>query len=237
LLHIQDYRRSLDRSRQARTRPDRPSVFTLNGRQWDLLPDVFAPVFSPTTGYSLELLGLSDPQPGTRRGSLLEIGCGTGVIAVSAAIAGHDPVVAADVSEPAARNAAMNADRHGVGDKVRSVSGDLFDGLHPDERFDVVFWHSNYVLAPPDYRYESVHERAYVDPGYTTHRRFLRQAVHWRTAGGSVLLHFSGRGDIDSLRRIADACGRELRVRRTITFPEGEDMVDHMLIEVIALDS
>ncbi|MFD0884363.1 hypothetical protein ACFQ08_07330, partial [Streptosporangium algeriense] len=72
-----DYRRSLRRSEQSRTRDDRPRVFRLAGREWDLLDDVFAPVYSSSTEVFLELLDL--PAAGT----MLEVGCGAGVIAVS----------------------------------------------------------------------------------------------------------------------------------------------------------
>lgn len=77
---IRDYRRSLERSRTARRVVDRPTVFSLAGRQWDLLPEVFAPSQSPTTGFGLELLDLAEPFARRREGSLLEIGCGTGEI-------------------------------------------------------------------------------------------------------------------------------------------------------------
>jgi release factor glutamine methyltransferase len=231
---IQDYRRSLERSRQALERKDWPPTFTLCGREWDLLPGVFAPVYSPTTEISMRLMGLADPAARPRTGSFLEIGCGSGVIAVASALTGCDRVVAVDVNETAVRNTALNAERHGVGDRVRCLHGDLFAGLADDERFDTVFWHSNYVLAPPGYRYRTMLERGYVDPGYTTHRRFLTEAPGRLAPGGSVLLHFSGRGDLARLRRVADECGRTLTVLHGEVFTEGEHEVEHMLIEVTA---
>ncbi|MEU4655991.1 class I SAM-dependent methyltransferase [Streptomyces sp. NPDC023723] len=232
---IQDYRRSLERSRQALAREDWPAVFTLCGREWDLLPGVFAPVYSPTTEFSMRLMGLADPAAAPRTGSFLEIGCGSGVIAVASALGGCDRVVAVDISEAAVRNTALNAERHGVRDRVRSLRGDLFAGLAPEERFDTVFWHSNYVLAPAEYQYRTMLERGYVDPGYATHRRFLTEAPGRLAPGGSVLLHFSGRGDLDGLLRIAEECGRALTVLRSAVFREGEHEVEHMLIEVTAV--
>ncbi|MEV8327524.1 50S ribosomal protein L11 methyltransferase [Kitasatospora sp. NPDC056731] len=229
---LQDYRHSLERSRAALEHAHRPATFRLCGREWDLLPGIFAPVYSPTTEISMRLLGLDDPRVAGRSGSLLEIGCGTGVIAVAAALAGHARVVAGDINEAAVRNTEMNAHRHGVADRVHSVHSDLFAALAPEERFDTVFWHSNYVLAPEDYRYRTMHERGYVDPGYAAHRRFLVEAPGRLAPGGSVLLHFSERGDLTALRRIAEECGRTLRVVRGGVFPEGEQEVEHMLIEV-----
>ncbi|SBT43654.1 Methyltransferase domain-containing protein [Micromonospora auratinigra] len=160
------------------------------------------------------------------------MGCGTGVIATCAALAGCDRVVAVDVNPQAVVNSQRNASRHGVADRLDSIHSDLFDALDGAERFDVVFWHSNYVLAPDDYRYANVHERAYVDAGYVTHRRYLEQAPRWLTPGGRALLHFSARGDLDELRRIAVECNRQLHIRRSAVFLEGEQEVEHLLIEV-----
>jgi release factor glutamine methyltransferase len=234
-LQIQSHERSLERSRMARTDRDRPRSFTMRGREWDLLPDVFAPPYSPSTDAAMELLGFMEGTQIPRQGSFLEIGCGTGIIAVSAALAGCERVLATDVNPYAVDNAARNALRHGVADRVRALHSDLFDAIDPAQRFDTVYWHSNFVLAPADHHYESIHDRAYVDAGYAAHRRYLRDAPRWTTAGGSVLLHFSSRGDLARLRDLGDETGRELDVLRSLRVREGDDVVEHMLIRVSAV--
>ncbi|MFD5427035.1 50S ribosomal protein L11 methyltransferase [Streptomyces sp. NPDC127084] len=229
------YLRSLERSRRSLTREDRPDVFTMAGRDWDLLDGVFAPPFSATTGVALDVLGLTgDDEPRYRSGgSFLEIGAGTGIIAVSAALAGCTRVVAADISTAAVRNTRLNAQRHGVSARLRAAHSDLFAGLDPDERFDTVYWHSNFVLAPPDYRYETEHEAAYIDPGYQAHRRYLAEAPGLLTEGGSALLQFSDRGDLGLLHDMADACGHKLVVRDRRRFLEGSgEELEHILFEI-----
>ncbi|GAA3033920.1 release factor glutamine methyltransferase [Actinokineospora globicatena] len=232
MSEVRDYRRSLERSRNALRTIDRPRTFTLHHREWDMLPGVFSPVCSPTTGVVMELLGLAEPSPVPRTGSFLEIGAGAGLIAVSCALAGCDRVVATDINAEAVRNTALNAERHGVADRVSTRYSDLFAALDPGERFDMIFWSSNYVLAPADYEYQSVHERAYVDAGYATHRRFLAEASHWLIPGGSVVLHFSSRGDLARLLRMAGEHDLGLRTLRTVTNIEGGCEVEHMLVEV-----
>ncbi|MGW4019881.1 methyltransferase [Streptomyces sp. NPDC005009] len=232
---LQSFERSLERSRRSLRRSDRPKEFTLAGRDWDLVDEVFAPVYSPSTEVALEFLGLTGNAGNAGRvqgGSFLEIGCGTGVAAVLAALAGRSPVVAADINPRAVENTTINADRHGA--QVRAVHSDLFSGLG-DERFDTIFWSSNYVRAPQDYLYRSLHEYAYVDPGYRAHRRYLLQAPERLAPGGVALLHFSSRGDVAELHRLAGACGRELRTARSTTVLEGEygdDLVEHLLLEI-----
>lgn len=230
------YERSLGRSRASLTRADRPRVFSMFDREWDLFPEVFAPVYSPSTWVGVDFLGLDRPRPAG--GSFLEVGCGTGLVAVLAALGGFERVVASDINALAVENAAANARRHGVEDRLRSVHSDLFDALGPQERFDTIFWSSNYVLAPEDYRYGSPHEQAYVDPGYRAHRRFLVEAPHRVTPGGRALLHFSDRGDVAALYRMAEEAGRELVLvdaRRVRECEYGDDMVEHLLFQILAV--
>ena len=232
---MRNYLRTLERSRESLARRGRASTFVLHGREWDLLPDVYAPNHSPSTAIALDLLGLvTERRPAAfpMGAALLEMGCGAGVIAVTAALHGSTRVVAADISPAAVHNTTLNAVRHGVDDRVRAIRGDLFDGLAAGERFDVIFWSSPYVLAPTDYEYRHVHERAYVDAGYLTHQRFLAEAPRWLTPGGSVLLHFSTRGNLVALLRAADAHGRGLHILRSLVHSEGEHEIDHMLIEI-----
>ncbi|MFD3518618.1 methyltransferase domain-containing protein [Streptomyces sp. NPDC058657] len=230
---VRDYERSLARSAVSRTRTDRPREFDLRGRQWNLLDEVFCPTYSPSTGIALDFLGWTESWTTPRRGSMLEIGCGTGVIAVMGALAGCERVVASDISPQAVANARLNAERHGLTDRVEAVRSDLFDALDPAERFDLVFWSSNYVLAPAGHVYGSVHDMAYVDPGYAAHRRFLAEAPDRLAPGGSALLHFSSRGDLDALHAMAAETGRELRTLQSAVVQEGACPVEHLLLEIV----
>lgn len=99
-----------------------PGTFVLRGRTWDLLPGVPAPPHSRSTDVAMRMLGFGDPLTAPRSGSFLEVGSGTGVIAVSAALAGCDRVVGTDTSPRAVRNTDLNAARHGVADRVRAVA-------------------------------------------------------------------------------------------------------------------
>ena len=120
----------------------RQTEFELLGRRWTLLPDVFAPTYTPVT----ELFTAWIPYP--VGGTLLEMGSGTGVTAVSAALVGCRRVTALDISSAAVENTRRNVERHGVADRVDVRHSDLFDALSAGERFDVIYWNSNFVEAP-----------------------------------------------------------------------------------------
>lgn len=181
--------------------PDRPDRFTLLGREWDLLPEVFGPNYTPVTELMTEWLPFPDG------GSFLEMGCGAGVTAVMAALRGCREVTALDIAEAAVENARRNAARHGVADRVRVLRSDLFDALEPGDRFDMIAWNSDFIEAPDGFVHESEFQRSFFDPGYDAHRRFVREAPAHLTEHGRLLLAFNMFGNQELLREFCDATG------------------------------
>ena len=186
----------------------RQTEFELLGRRWTLLPNVFAPTYTPVT----ELFTSWIPYP--VGGTLLEMGSGTGVTAVSAALAGCLRVTALDISSAAVQNTQRNAERHGVADRVDVRHSDLFDALSAGERFDLIYWNSNFVEAPSDFVNASDLHHAFFDPGYETHRRYLLQAPYYLRERGRLLLGFSELGSWEHLRTACDAAGLTAEVLR-----------------------
>jgi release factor glutamine methyltransferase len=111
---------------------------------------------------------------------VIDIGTGTGILALAAARAGAAFVVAADINPNAALNAADNARANGLSGRVAAVCSDLLGALAPGPLFDVILssppkhageprnladlgWH-----AGPKYRYITAlfdHARAHLAPG------------------------------------------------------------------------
>ena len=92
-------------------------------------------------------------------------------------------MVASDISEAAVRNTRANAARHGVTGKMSIRQGDLFEVLEPGERFDVIFWNSNFVFVEAEHVFDKAIMLAFCDPGYAAHKRFLDEAPSiWPTA-------------------------------------------------------
>jgi release factor glutamine methyltransferase len=204
--------------------PAPPDEFELLGRRWTLLRDVFSPVYTPVTELFTTWLPLPDG------GSVLEMGSGAGVTAVTAALAGCT-VTALDIAEAAVENTRVNAVRHGVAERVDVRQSDLFGALGADERFDLIYWNSNFALAPSDHVPESDFELAFVDAGYETHRRFLAEAGQYLEAGGRVLLGFSDIGSWPELRAGCRAAGLEPVVVRSEK-RELEVPIEFQLVEV-----
>lgn len=203
---------------------DRPTVFHMLGRDWDLLPEVFAPTYTPVTELFTSWL---DYPVG---GDFLEIGPGAGVTTVTAALRGCRSVTAIDIGSESVTNTRHNAARHRVTDRVRVLRGDLFEGLVPDERFDMIFWNSNFTEVPNDRVNTTDLHHAFFDPGYRAHRRYLLGAAGHMRPGGRLLLGFADIGNTEHLERLASEAGLDGRVVRTKP-PTTEHPIEFRLIE------
>ncbi|MET9556543.1 methyltransferase domain-containing protein [Streptomyces sp. NPDC006645] len=181
------------------------STFELLGMEWELLPGAYAP--RPGTG--TEWYTGTIPYP--RNGRFLEIGCGAGVTAVWAARHGCAHVTATDITESAVENAARNAVRHGVSDRVRVLRSDVFSGLDEGERFDTVFWNCSVIEAPQEFEFTRDVEWAIFDRGYGALGRYLSEVHSWLTPNGRALVTFNSLGDSDRLREVAEQAGTTLK--------------------------
>jgi ribosomal protein L11 methyltransferase len=72
----------------------------------------------PTTRLCLELLQRLEPA------SLLDVGCGSGVLSIAAALLGYAPVIGIDVEEAAVEATRGNAEANGVCVETRLVAAD-----------------------------------------------------------------------------------------------------------------
>jgi homocysteine S-methyltransferase len=93
-------------------------------------------VFVPTQGSFLAWKHLFMHGIGAGK-RCLDVGCGTGLLAVQLALNGAAHVHAVDIDARAVANTLSNAFRNGVADRVSGQSVDLYP-WDPDERYDVV---------------------------------------------------------------------------------------------------
>jgi D-alanine-D-alanine ligase len=113
------------------------AIFTLPTGAVSLLvpPGVHAP--PPST---VELARLLDVRPGER---VLELGCGTGLLAIAAAKLGAGHVVAVDLDGQALDAAVKNVELNGLSDRIEVRAGSWYEAVKAGERFDVI------IATPP----------------------------------------------------------------------------------------
>lgn len=101
-------------------------------------PQVFHPQFTISTKVLLNFLS----QENFSHKTLLELGCGSGIISTFAAKNGAAKVIASDINPLAIKNAIINAAGNGV--TIETIHSDLFQKI-PQQTFDYI------IINPPYY--------------------------------------------------------------------------------------
>lgn len=133
-------------------------------KNFTVLPNVFAP-----RGDSRLLIGNMDIEPGALT---LDMGTGSGVLAVFAVLRGAKTAVAVDINADAVRNAALNVKRHAMQDAIQVRLSDGFSAIAATEKFDVITAN----LPGRNETAGDVVEAAQWDSGFRTHKSFFAQA-------------------------------------------------------------
>jgi release factor glutamine methyltransferase len=187
---------------------------TVEGFELDVFPMVFHPRYFGSSVILAKLvssLALSGK-------SFLDVGCGSGLIAMCAARAGAH-VVAVDINAEAVRCTLANAEQHKL--QITAQQGDLFSTIH-DRQFDLIAFNPPFLLGTP----QSPREMAfYGGSDFDVIRRFAAGVrVHLR-CDGSIYMVLSSDIDIERIERIfvdqAFKVSRALAARRLL----GERMV------------
>jgi release factor glutamine methyltransferase len=130
------------------------------GRQ---LPPPFADlrldpdVFEPTEGSFLIWKHLFRSSAGSGK-RCLDVGCGSGILAIQLALNGAEHVHAIDIDREAVANTMANAIRNGVADRVDGKFEDVYT-FAPDGQFDLIIA-SLYPMPVDPYRQVSGHRPA-----------------------------------------------------------------------------
>jgi SAM-dependent methyltransferase len=115
--------------------PDITEVLTWNMGGHDIRLEVDPAVFRPTI--TTTLLATEILRLGVAGRSLLDLGCGSGPIAIAMAQAGASEVFATDLMPEACALTSRNVRRNGVSERVKVACGDLFAAV-AERRFDII---------------------------------------------------------------------------------------------------
>jgi len=163
-------------------------------RTFVVLPNVWSPKFSGTTRFAAQAIAKRRIARIVKNKTILELGTGTGGLAVTAVYAGAKRVVATDINPCAVDCARYNIKQHHLEKHIIVRCGDLFQPIRKDECFDIILFNPPFIYVPPNYRHRTYLERAVLDPGYALQRRFLATAKKYLNPGGFLLVSFSNAG-------------------------------------------
>jgi len=177
-------------------------MYQWTGRCGPLDLEVSESTFQPST-ISLLLANALEVHPGDE---VIDIGCGSGVLAIIAAKLGAGRVIGVDSAPDVVAVASRNAERHGVADVVTFLQGDLLDPVGAEVKADVIIGD---VSGIPDAIAEEsgwFPSRAGGGPrGSELPIRMLRAARQRLRAGGRLLLPTGTLQDENAILRTARA--------------------------------
>lgn len=145
--------------------------------------DVYPGVFPPHSDYSVSSRSVYERFGDLEDQEVADIGCGSGIESLVAALAGAAHVDATDISATAVDCSRHNIEQNNLQEKVSVYQGDLFSGL-PEKRYDLII--ANLPIV--DFRpvQESEVTAALYDPDFEMHKRLLSDAKDRLTDRGVI---------------------------------------------------
>jgi release factor glutamine methyltransferase len=135
---------------------------------------------------------------------VIDVGTGTGILALAAARAGADSVVAADINPNASLNAEENARANGFGGRVAGLCSNLLAALAPRPLFDVI------LSSPPKHAGEprDLTDRGWhAGPAFRDVAALFDQARERLKPGGRLYVMVSSDSDLDLFGKLIDKAG------------------------------
>ncbi|MFY9699049.1 MAG: 50S ribosomal protein L11 methyltransferase [Rhodoplanes sp.] len=195
IIHFLSYHLIL--SRQS-TQVTRAAGFRLTVR-----PTVFHPRYFISSECFAEFIDGLD----LRGKRVIDVGTGSGILALAAARAGADFVVAADINPNAALTAADNARANGF-PAVKAVCSNLLAAFAARPLFDVI------LSSPPKHAGEprDLADRGWhAGPAYRDIAALFKQAGERLRPGGRIYVMVSSDSDLDLFGRLIDQAGLRAR--------------------------
>lgn len=146
-----------------------------------ILPHVYVPSDQSVPAMFVEYRHLMEGR------SVLDMGAGTGVLALLAARLGASRVIGTDSNPYAVENARINVERLGMTGIVE-IRGpaDLFDSVQ-GETFDTILFNAPWIQGEA----QTLYDTANYDPGYRVLDCFLQSAPKYLASDGAILLQYS----------------------------------------------
>jgi release factor glutamine methyltransferase len=160
------------------------------GFRLSVRPTVFHPRFFISSERFAEFIDELDFSGKT----VIDVGTGSGILALAAARAGAANVIAADINPNAAISAAENARANGLGDRVTGIASNLLTAFAPRPLFDVI------LSSPPKHAGEprDLADRGWhAGPAYRDVAALFDQARERLKPGGRIYVMVSSDSDLD----------------------------------------
>ena len=137
------------------------------GKEFVIYENVFSPFIAPSGRVGLSFASL----PIFKDKKILDIGCGSGVIASLMALNGAEKVLGVDINETAVNNARSNAISLGLEEQLEFRYSDCLSSVKSEEKFDLVYADLPFTDGQP----KDILESAFYDPELSSIRKLITE--------------------------------------------------------------
>lgn len=189
-----------DQQQEWKAVPASGRTVDLDGVDLLVMPGVFPP--RPDTRLLIDTL---DINPGC---AVLDLGTGTGALAIWAARQGADRVLATDIAGAAAYNARQNVQRLSLEDCIEVRSGNMFACISRFETFDLI------LANLPGRNKAAIDDMAAAqwDTEFKAHQALFENAARHLNTGGAICMAQANYPDLPTTVGLAEANGFRTRI-------------------------
>jgi methylase of polypeptide subunit release factors len=197
--------------------PPEGQVVSFLGTELVVLPGVFPP--------KEDTVLLAKHLPTRGAATVLDVGTGTGALAIWAAQHGATSVIAVDIAAAAVRNAKQNVERLGLDGGIEVRHGHVFSSIAPSESFDII------LANLPGRNKAAVDDisAAQWDTDFRAHRALFEGARAHLRPGGAIYMVKANYPELLEMVNMAETCTYEVVVIARSTPEEGNPRTYYVL--------
>lgn len=193
-----------------RNAPGEGQSVDMDGRRILVSPGVFP----PRSDTSL----LARNIPPLDGSSCLDVGTGSGVLAIMACVKGAGRCVALDINPDAVRNVDLNSEAHGYSQIIEARESDGLSAVGPHETFDFVIANlPGRALQAGDHV-----EGAQWDEGFRTNKRFFEDIGGHLTENGRIVMTKANYPELNDLLSFAEGLAFRPRILDRLPPKDGD---------------
>lgn len=179
-----------------------------------ILIDVFPYVFPPISPFSKSTYSIYSQFRDLKGKNVLDVGTGTGILAIASARSGAGNVDAIDISEEAVKCAKHNVKLNQLDDKVKVWQSNLFSAVPKENKYDLII--ANLPIL--DYPEQDLRFHSLSDPSFEYHKRLFEEAVDFLNLRGVLQISHTNlqKDGFEKLETLAEEKGFKFQITQEI---------------------
>ena len=164
-------------------------------------------IYKPSEdSYLMQDVLISDLKNSSKNIKILDMGTGSGILALTCKKLGFKSVFAADINKEAIKKLSK-AD-------IKVFESDLFKNIN--EKFDLIIFNPPYL---PEHKYDLEKDTTGGKLGFETINNFLKQAKKHLNKNAKILLLYSSYSKPEVIKKFAKKLGYKQEIKKTLDLP------------------